>query len=184
MDFDFTSMPLVIHLALHLSQPVSRNHMQILYWSIFMIVTCYAHLILIAKNQWRPVTSMSILTDNSMGHLLYLPKQYLMPCQSQQQTRQTSCLIADWTTTWKHGQLLMILTNTAQCRPKGMITPSVSKNCIKYRYTPQIKIWAFFRHQNSFVIQLQMNNQGSMWNKSKKIDFPGSKTIWCLIGQG
>ncbi len=28
---------------------------------------------------------MSNLIDNSMDHSLYLPKQYLMPCQSQQQ---------------------------------------------------------------------------------------------------
>jgi hypothetical protein len=42
-------MPLVIHLALSVSQPVSHTHKQMLYWSIFMIVTCYAHLISMAR---------------------------------------------------------------------------------------------------------------------------------------
>ncbi len=40
VNLDFT-MPFVIHLALSVSKPT--------YWSIFMIVTCYAHLISMAR---------------------------------------------------------------------------------------------------------------------------------------
>jgi hypothetical protein len=39
-----------------------------------MIVTCYAHLISMARISENIVTSMSNQTDNSMGHLIYLPK--------------------------------------------------------------------------------------------------------------
>ncbi len=39
-----------------------------------MIVTCYAHLISMARISEKPVTSTSNLTDNSMGRSLYLPK--------------------------------------------------------------------------------------------------------------
>jgi hypothetical protein len=36
----------------------------------------------------------------------------------------------------------MIITITAQCRSKGMITTSVSRTVWKQRYIPQKQIWA------------------------------------------
>jgi hypothetical protein len=121
---------------------------------------------------------MSNLTDNNMGHLLYPPpKQYLMPCQSQQQARQKSCLIADWTTTGEQRQLLMILTITVQCRSKGTIAPSVSKNCMEtIVHSAKQKSGYLFRHLENYAIQRQMNNQGSMQNKLKD-KYLESKTV-------
>ncbi len=39
---------------------------------------------------------MSNLTDNSMDHLLYLPKQYLTPCQTQQLSKMRHILSHSW----------------------------------------------------------------------------------------
>jgi len=55
-------LPYVIHTAsLSVSQPFSRHHKQILYWSIFMplLGTCYAQLKSIWPIQWNPMTSTS-----------------------------------------------------------------------------------------------------------------------------
>jgi hypothetical protein len=68
-----------------------------------------------------------------------------LPVIAMIKARYTSRLVADWTKTGEIGQLLMILTNDAQCRSKGMITPSVSKNCMEYRHTPQNKFWVSFQ---------------------------------------
>ncbi len=71
----------------------------------------------------------------------------------------------------------MILTITAQFRSKGTIAPSVSKDCMEYRYTQQNKSGYGFRHLDSYVIQLWMNNHGSMWNKLKRINIRGEKHL-------
>jgi hypothetical protein len=42
-----------------------------------MIVTCYAHLISMARIIKKPVPAMSNLADNNMDHLIYLPKTLL-----------------------------------------------------------------------------------------------------------
>jgi hypothetical protein len=117
-----------------------------LYWSIFMIVICYAHLISIArisKNQCRQCRS---LTDNSMDHLLYLPKQYVMPCQSQQQITMRHILSHTQLKLTGEQRLLRIFTIAAKCRSKGMTTPSVVRTVWKQRYTPlrKNKVWASF----------------------------------------
>ncbi len=45
---------------------------------------------------------MSNLTDKSMDHLPYLPKQYLTPCQSQQLSKMRHILSHSWLTyNWK-----------------------------------------------------------------------------------
>jgi hypothetical protein len=70
-----------------------------------------------------------------MGHLLYLPKQYLTLCQSQQQKWDKSCLIADWTITGEQRQLLMIFTITAQCRSNRDDLTFSGRSVWKQRYT-------------------------------------------------
>ncbi len=125
---------------------------------------------------------MSNLTDNRMDHSLYLPKQYLTPCQSQQQKWDTSCLIADWTTTGEQRQLLMIFTITAPCRSKGMITPSVGITVWKQRYTPQKqKSGHHFMYLENYVIQRQMNKQsGFNVEQIEKDKHLESKTVWLI----
>ncbi len=124
---------------------------------------------------------MSNLTDNSMYHSLYLPKQYLMPCQSQQLVkRDTSCLIADWTTTGEQRQILIIFTITATCRSKGMITPSVVRTVWKQRYTPhKQKSGHHFMYLENYDIQSQMNKQsGFNAEQIEKDYYLESKNIW------
>jgi hypothetical protein len=62
-----------------------------------------------------------------------------------------------------------IFTITAQFRTKRMITPSVVRTVWKQRYTPQIQESGHhFIYLENYVIQRQMNNQGSMQNKLKR----------------
>jgi hypothetical protein len=49
VNFDFTYMPLVIHLTLSISQPVLQTHKVNVILEHIMIVTCYAHLISMAR---------------------------------------------------------------------------------------------------------------------------------------
>jgi hypothetical protein len=61
-------------------------------------------------------------------------------------TRQTSVSYAAWTTTGEQTQLLMILTITAQCRSKGTIAPSASKNCMETQiHSPKQKNLGIFQ---------------------------------------
>jgi hypothetical protein len=65
----------------------------------------------------------------------------------------------------------MIFTITAQCRSKGMITPSVVRTVWKQMYIPQKqKSGRHFINLEDYIIQRQMNNQGSMGNTLKRID--------------
>ncbi len=124
---------------------------------------------------------MSNLTENSMGHLLYLQKQYLTPCQSQQQIKwDTSCLIADWTTTGEKRQPLMIFTNTVQCRWKGIISPSLVRTVWKQRYTLQIqKSGHHSIYLESCVIQRRMKKQsGFNVEEIENDNYPEGKTVW------
>ncbi len=154
-------------------KPTSIKNPQkwMLFWSIFMIVTCYANLISMARISKTSAINV-YLTDNTMDHLLYLPKTVLNASLVTATKCDTTCLIADWTTTGEQRQLLMIFTITAQCRLKGMITPSVVRTVWKQRYTPQKqKSGHHFIYLEDYVIQRQMNNnQGSMRNKLKRIN--------------
>jgi hypothetical protein len=154
-------MLFVIHLALSVSRPASRTHKSECYigaysWSLHVMHIWY---------QWqesvKPVPSMSNLTDNSMDHSLYLPKTVLNALLVTATKWDTTCLIADWTTTGEQRQLLMIFTTTAQCRLKGMITPSVVRTVWKQRYTPQKqkKSGHHFIYLEDYVIKRQMNRQ-------------------------
>ncbi len=123
-----------------------------LYWSIFMIIICYAHLISMARISKNPVVSMSNLTDNSMDHSLYLPKQYLTPCQSQQQSTMRHLLSHCWLNyNFRTKAATEDLHHHHKCRSKGMITLSVVRTVWKQRYTPKKqKIWASFHKPRRF----------------------------------
>ncbi len=77
-------MPIVVHLALRVSRPASRTHKSECYagaysWSLHVMHIWY---------QWLKSVKTSAINVKSnrqyMDHSLYLPKQYLTPCQSQQ----------------------------------------------------------------------------------------------------
>ncbi len=135
------------------------------------------------KNQRKPVTLISDLTDNSMYHLLYLPKQFLMPCQSQQLSKMRHILSHSWLNkTGEQRQLLMIFTITAKCRSKGMITPSVIRTVWKQRYASQKQNSGHhFIYLEDYNIQRWMNKQtGFNVEQIEKDNYPESKTVWRL----
>jgi hypothetical protein len=76
-------------------------------------------------------------------------------------------------TTGEWRQLLMIFTITAQCRSKGMITPSVVRTVWKQRYTPQKKIWASFYIPRK-LCHSKTNEQSA--EQIEKDKYPKSKT--------
>ncbi len=151
-----------------------------LYWSIFMIVTCYAHLISMARIS-KSVTSMSNLTDNSMGHLLYLPKQYLMPCQSQQPNKMRHILSHSWL--------------NYNCRTKAA-TDDLHHHCsmqvnrddhiLSSKNSMDTKLHSTKTNSDhhiiyleNYIVQRQMNKQS--WFNAEQIEkdnYPESKTIW------
>ncbi len=92
----------------------------------------------------------------------------------------TSCLIADWTTTGKQRQLLMIFTITTQRRSKGMITHSVDRAVwTKKVHSAKTKIWTLFHIPRRYVIQRRMNKQsGFNAEQIEKDNYPKIKTVW------
>jgi hypothetical protein len=73
----------------------------------------------------------------------------------------------------------MIFTITAQCRSKGMITPSVVRTVWTQRYTLQRqKSGHHFTYLEDYIIQRQMNKQSGFNAKQiEKDEYPESKTI-------
>ncbi len=61
-----------------------------------------------------------------------------------------------------------LLTNTAQCISKGMIAPSVSKNCMEYRYTLQNKIWVSFQTPRQLHHSITNEQSGFNMEQIKK----------------
>jgi hypothetical protein len=73
----------------------------------------------------------------------------------------------------------MIFTITAQCRSKGMITPSAVRTVWKQRYSPQKQTSGHhFIYLEDYVIQRQLNKQ-SGFNAEiiEKDNYLESKTI-------
>jgi hypothetical protein len=73
----------------------------------------------------------------------------------------------------------MIFTITAQCRSKGMITPSVVRTEWKQRYTLQKQEpGPHFIYLEDYDIQRQMNNQsGFNAEQIEKDNYQESKTV-------
>ncbi len=74
---------------------------------------------------------------------------------------------------------MTIFTITAQCRSKGMITPSVVRTVWAHRFIPQKqKSRHHFIYLENYVIQRKMNKQsGFNMEQIKKDKYPESKTV-------
>ncbi len=147
-----------------------------LYWIIFMIVTCYAHLISMARiseNHWHQCLTYQTIVWVIRSTYQTVRNSLLVTATKWDKT----CLITDWTTTGEQRQLRMIFTITAQSRSKGMITPSVVKTVWKQRYTPQNKKSGHhFTYLDNYIIQRWMNKQAGF--NAEQIDkdkYPESK---------
>jgi hypothetical protein len=81
---------------------------------------------------------MSNLTDNIMGHLLYLQKQYLTPCQSQQQITMR-CILphSSLKDIWRTKAAAKDLHHHCSVQVKRDDHTFSSKTVWKQRYTPQ-----------------------------------------------
>jgi hypothetical protein len=73
----------------------------------------------------------------------------------------------------------MVSTITAQCRSKGMITPSVVRTVWKQRYAPQKQNSGHhFIYLENYNIQRRMNKQsGFNAEQIEKENYPESKTV-------
>ncbi len=75
---------------------------------------------------------MSNLTDNSMDHLLYLPKQYLTPCQSQQLSKMWYILSHSWLNfNWRTKAATEDLHHHRKMQVKRDDHTFSSKNCME-----------------------------------------------------
>ncbi len=150
-------------------------------WSIFMVATCYAHLISMARisnNQCH----QCLPNRQYMDHLLYLPKQYLTPCQSQQQ-KMRHILSHSWLNyNWRTKATTDNLHHHRSMQAKKMITTSVVRTVWKQRYTPQKQNSGYhFLYLEDYNIQRRMNKQsGFNAEQIKKDNYPESKTVWRL----
>jgi hypothetical protein len=124
---------------------------------------------------------MSKLTDNSMDHLLHLPKQYLTPCQSQLLSKMRHILSqSQLNYNWRTKAATEDLHHTTtMCRSKGMITPSVVIPVWKQSYTLQKqKSGHHFIYLEDYVIQRQINKQSGFNAKQiEKDKYLESKTV-------
>ncbi len=87
---------------------------------------------------------MTNLTDNSMDHSLYLPKQDLMPCQSQQQRTMRHILSHSWLNyNWRTKAATDDLHHHCKMWVKKDDHTFNSKNCMEPKVqSAKTKIWA------------------------------------------
>ncbi len=80
---------------------------------------------------------MSNLTDNKMYHSLYLPKQYLAPCQSQQLSKMSHILSPAWLNyNWRTKATTDDLHHHRSIQVNRDDHTFISKTVWKQRYTP------------------------------------------------
>ncbi len=89
---------------------------------------------------------MSNLTDKSMDHLLYLPKQYLTPCQSQQLIKMRHILSHSWLNyNWKTKAAADDLHHHRSWQVERDDHTFISKNCMETKvHSTKTKLWASF----------------------------------------
>ncbi len=135
--------------------------------------------------QWqesvKPVTSMSNIIDNRMYHFLYLPKQYLMPCQSQQLGKMRHILSHSWLNyNWRTKATTDDLHQHLSIQVKRDDHTFSSKNCMETKvHSAKSKLWASLyiprRLQHSKMIEQTIRVQcGTNWRGY----YPESKTVW------
>jgi hypothetical protein len=123
---------------------------------------------------------MSNLTDNSMGHSLYLPKQYLMPCHSQQQSKMRHTLSHSWLNyNWRTKAATDGLHHHCSMQVKRDDHTFSSKNCMNTKvHSAKTKIWASF-HIPWRLRHSKTNEQsGANAEQIEKDKYPESKTVW------
>ncbi len=126
---------------------------------------------------------MSDLTDNRIYHSLYLSKQYLTPCQSQQLSKMRHILSHSWLNyNWRTNATTDDLHHHRSIEVKRDDHTFSSKNCMETKvHSAKTKLWASvyiprrLQHSktNEQTIRVQCR---TIW----KGYFPESKTIWRL----
>jgi hypothetical protein len=140
-------MPLVIHLALSVSWPASRTYISECYTGAYSWLLHVMHIWYQWLESEKPVTSTSNLTDNSMGHSLYLPKQYLMPCQSHQQSKMRHSILShSWLGyNWRMKAATDDFHHHCAMQVKRDDHTFSSKNCVETKvHSAKTKTWASF----------------------------------------
>ncbi len=122
---------------------------------------------------------MSNLTDNSMGHLLYLRKQYLTPCQSQQQSKMRHIrLIADWTTTGEQKAATDDLHHHRSIQVNRDDHILSSKNCMEIKaHSAKTRIWASYHIPRKLRHSKTNEKSGFNAEQIEKDWYPECKTV-------
>ncbi len=104
---------------------------------------------------------MSNLTDKSMDHLLYLPKQYLTHCQSQQLSKMRHILSHSWFIyNWKTKAATGDLHHHRSRQVKRDDHTFSSKNCMETQvHFAKNKMLGIILYLEDYDIQRQMNKQ-------------------------
>ncbi len=126
---------------------------------------------------------MSNLTDNSTYHLLYLPKQYWMPCQSQQLSKMRHILSHSWLNyNWRTKAATDDLHHHRSMQVKRDDHTFSSKNCMETKvHSTQQNSGHHFIYLEDYDIQRWMNKKsGFNVEQIEKDNYPESKTVWRL----
>jgi hypothetical protein len=126
---------------------------------------------------------MSNLKDNSMYHSLYLPKQYLMPCQSQQLSKMRHILSHSWLNyNWRKKAATDDLHHHRKMQVKSDDHTFSSKNCMETKvHSAKTNSGHHYIYLEDYDIQWQMNKQsGFNAEQIEKNNYPESKTVWRL----
>ncbi len=118
-----------------------------------------------------------------MDHLLYLPKQYLMPCQSQQLSKIRHILSHSWLNyNWKTKAAIDDLHHHRSMQVKKDDDTASSKNCMETKvHSAKTKLWASFYMPRRLRHSRWMNKQSGFNAKQiEKDNYPESKTAWRL----
>ncbi len=123
---------------------------------------------------------MTNLTVNSMGHLLYLSKLYLTPCQSQQQSKMRHILSHSWLNyNWRTKAAMDDFHHHRSMQVKRDDHTFSCKNCMETNvHSTKTKIWASF-HKPRRLHHSKTNEQsGFNGEHIEKDRYLESKTIW------
>ncbi len=117
-----------------------------------------------------------------MDHSLYLPKQFLTPCQSQQQKMRHILSHSWWNYNWRTKSATDDLHHHRSIQVKKDDHTFSSKNCMETKVHSAKKNSGYhFIYLDNHNIQRQMNKQsGFNAEQIEKDNDPESKTIWRL----
>jgi hypothetical protein len=123
---------------------------------------------------------MSYLTGNGMGHLLYLPKQYLMPCQSPQQSKMRHIPSHSWLNyNWRTKAATDDLHHHRSMQVKRNDHTFSSKNCMEAKvHSTKTKIWASFHIPGKWRHSKMNEQSGFNAEQIEEDTYLESKPIW------